>query len=196
MEVGFCLGGGQILSHVAEQRLGQALLANGVQRSSRLPSRVSSSLPVPGHAGRATGQASNDGGRVHGWAKMSVSVSVSLPASAEHVGVVRDLVASGLRRFRAPDEVISDMELVVSEASGNVVRHTIGELAYRVTVELGEGRCAVIVTSQGTQFGLSPGMPVAGAESGRGMALMGALTDTISVEQEAGHTSVVMTRNW
>ena len=57
-------------------------------------------------------------------------------------------------------------------------------------------RMISIVTSQGTQFGLGPGMPVPGAASGRGMALMGALTHTISVEQEAGHTSVVMTRNW
>ena len=40
--------------------------------------------------------------------------------------------------------------------------------------------------------GLGAGMPVPGAKSGLGLALMGALTDTISVEQEAGHTSVVM----
>lgn len=33
---------------------------------------------------------------------MPVSVAVTLPPSAEHMGVARDLVAAGLRRFGLP----------------------------------------------------------------------------------------------
>ena len=127
---------------------------------------------------------------------MAVSIAVTLPRSAEHVGVARDLVAAGLRRFGAPDEVLDDMIVVVSEASSNVVHHALGSDEYYVIVELDEGTCSVTVSSPGHEFDSETAMPAELDDSGRGLALIRSMTDTMTVTHDAGSTKVSVTRRW
>lgn len=129
---------------------------------------------------------------------MSVSVAVTLPRNAAQVGVVRDLVATGLRRFHAPDDVIDELRLVVTEACANVVRHAVGSQDYTVTVELAEGRCSISVSSSGPPFEapMDPALPAPTAEFGRGLALMAELTDVMRAEHDHELTTLVLLRSW
>ena len=127
---------------------------------------------------------------------MAVSVSLTLLRSAQHVGVARDLVAAGMRRLGAPDEVLDDMCVVVSEAASNVVRHALDCDEYHVAVKLQEGACELTVSCAGPEFAPSTAMAAALADSGRGLALMQSMTDTMTITHDSGHTTVLLTRRW
>lgn len=127
---------------------------------------------------------------------MPVSVAVTIPRSAAHVGVARDLVAAGLRNFAAREAVVDEMRLVVSEAAGNVVRHAAGCDEYTVTFDLDVGICEVSVSCLGEEFQPTSAMPEPHAQGGRGVALMAALTDSLTVAHESGRTTVLLIRRW
>ena len=127
---------------------------------------------------------------------MSVFVAVTLPRSAEHIRIARDLVAVWLRRFGAPDEILDDMSVAVSEASSNAVSHALGCDEYFVAVKLDEGQCDIAVSCAGPKFDPATVMPSELDDSGRGLALMRSMTDTMTVTHDGGSTTVLLTRRW
>jgi anti-sigma regulatory factor (Ser/Thr protein kinase) len=91
---------------------------------------------------------------------------------------------------------VADITLAVAEACCNGVRYTApagDDPLVTVTTERGHDHLAVEIADHGEGFALmAPRMPEPRAESGRGLALMHALMDTVDVQSTARGTRVRM----
>jgi serine/threonine-protein kinase RsbW len=114
---------------------------------------------------------------------MEVAFTLCLPHDEASVPVVRHLISSTLNRLGVDESCISDVQIAVTEACSNVLKHADGQRDdYEVRVGVFPDSCEIHVTDLGV--GLAPGvlerMP-AGVEdeSGRGVQLMRALVDQL-----------------
>lgn len=122
-----------------------------------------------------------------------LEMTVSLPRQSHSVPVIRRLSAHILRAFGVAADSIHDVELAISEACANVIRHAVDSEVYEVSVELAADRCAITVVDRGEGF------DAAGigeqddddAESGRGLSLMRALVDNLNFVSEPKVGAVV-----
>lgn len=126
---------------------------------------------------------------------MLVRVQLSLPRDSRFVPVMRNLTACLLHDVHAPQEAVDDVEIAVTEACANVVRHAEGVEDYEVRVEIGVDGCAIEVADLGPGFDEPP--DAAGdAESGRGLQLMRALMDEMQFVREDDRTRIRLTKHW
>ncbi|MEU7017243.1 ATP-binding protein [Streptomyces sp. NPDC046385] len=100
-----------------------------------------------------------------------------LPAP-QRVKDIRQATAAFLRRSGVPQETADDVVLVVSELVTNAVRHGQGEISLRALAS--NGRVAITVSTQGSGRAVVREADL-DAESGRGMFLVDALTDSWGV---------------
>jgi serine/threonine-protein kinase RsbW len=142
------------------------------------------------------------GGELHRWPPTSTAIdgpaphldlSVILPSESASVPVVRRLAAQALRAFGVDTEDIDDVQLAITEACANVIDHVTETDTYEVRFELAADRCAISVLDQGDGFDTSavPEEFDVTAENGRGLALMGALMDTMAFQSEPQDGTVV-----
>jgi serine/threonine-protein kinase RsbW len=131
---------------------------------------------------------------------MEGTTRLRLPRDERHVGGLRRVTACLLAEAGAPDEVVEDLAVVVSEACGNVVRHAPGG-SYGVTVEVRSDGCTVEVADENAdalaRFPDEHAPAVdSDEESGRGVKLMRALVDELRFEptDEGGRLQLV--RRW
>ncbi|HEX2050481.1 MAG TPA: ATP-binding protein [Actinomycetota bacterium] len=114
---------------------------------------------------------------------MELDFSLCLPRDEVSVPVVRHLCGFALRRLGVDDDCVGDIELAVTEACSNVLRHTAGTTdQYEVHVTIDECVCAISVVDTGAGFdheSLSAADAAPTAEGGRGIHLMRALVDDI-----------------
>lgn len=114
---------------------------------------------------------------------MELDFSLCLPRDEVSVPVVRHLCGFALRRLGVAEDCVDDIELAVTEACSNVLRHTAGTTdEYEVHVTIDECVCAIRVVDTGAGFdheSLSPDRVAPTAEGGRGIHLMRALVDHI-----------------
>ena len=114
---------------------------------------------------------------------MVITFSLSLPRDEASVPVVRRLCKSALEDLGVESECVSDIELAVTEACTNVLKHAEGTTdAYEVTVEVNDTDCTIRVIDSGVGFEHeTKGRELAkdGAESGRGIHLIRALVDNV-----------------
>lgn len=114
---------------------------------------------------------------------MELIFHLHLPHDEASVPVVRHLIASALVRLGVDDACTSDVQIAVTEACTNVLKHANGSRdEYEVEVAVLPDRCDINVTDVGR--GPPPGalerMPAAlEDESGRGVQLMGSLVDQL-----------------
>ncbi|MGH2694822.1 MAG: ATP-binding protein [Actinomycetota bacterium] len=118
--------------------------------------------------------------------------TLCLPRDEASVPVARHLCRGALGGLGVAPDCISDVELAITEACTNVLKHTQGTSdEYEVTVEINGHHCEIRVKDRGGGFDHS-GMGLAEAalleEGGRGVLIMRALADSIdfSSEPEAG----------
>ena len=121
-----------------------------------------------------------------------LSLSHSLPATADSVGRLRRAVADFALRNGASDRALESVNLAVSEALTNVVVH-----AYRdavapgpvvLVVAMHERTLVVTVADEGC--GLTPRADSPGL--GLGMGLMAQLTETFDVSPRVARPGVVL----
>jgi serine/threonine-protein kinase RsbW len=124
---------------------------------------------------------------------MKLSFTLCLPRDAMSIPVVRHLLGGSLRKLGATEEAVSDIELALTEACTNVVRHASAEEdEYTVEVEIAESQCEIRVldTGRGFDYRTLERAPDT-AEGGRGIRLMNALTDSVYFESKPGDGMVV-----
>jgi len=114
-----------------------------------------------------------------------------LPRDSATLPVVRHIAGCSLRELGVDSEAIDDVELALTEAAANVVKHSGHGDQYEVHLILEDTFCEIRVLDTGQGFKTSPGAAaMAGptAEQGRGMALIAALVDSVHFESrpEAG----------
>lgn len=116
-------------------------------------------------------------------AGMELFFSLCLPREGVTVPVVRHLCRASLRNLGVEDDCVSDIELAVSEACSNVLKHGSGaEQQYEVTVSVDQRRARVTVSDTGGGFevaGRGATVPDERAEGGRGLLLMRHLVDEL-----------------
>ena len=114
---------------------------------------------------------------------MNIVFSLNLPKDETSVPVVRRISREALSSLGVSDTCVSEIEVALSEACTNVLKHVAGtEEAYEVTVEVNETLCEIRVIDTGTGFDHeAEGRSHAdhAAEGGRGIFLMRAMVDNI-----------------
>lgn len=129
---------------------------------------------------------------------MQISMELTLPRDARFVGMMRKVAKCILEDLRAPADAVYDIQLVLTEACGNAVRHAVGSSEYSVALAVGDDHCEVEVTDVGPGF--DPPEDGADAdgelESGRGLLLIRTLVDELEFDRVDAHTRVRLTKRW
>lgn len=116
---------------------------------------------------------------------MEVVFSLALPRDEASVPVVRRLCRSSLQNIGVEPACVSDIELALTEACTNVLKHAFdSQEEYRVEIKLDNNECSIAVIDEGRgfdHFALAKGEEAAmSAEGGRGIQLMRALVDNVN----------------
>jgi serine/threonine-protein kinase RsbW len=117
-------------------------------------------------------------------------LSLSVPARAENVAVVRHVLDALADALHLPEAVAGDMRLAVTEACTNVVRHAYGGRPGSIDVRVRTTDEALEVSVIDAGRGMGPSSDQAGP--GFGLPLIATLADTIDVGAGPGSGSRVM----
>ncbi len=114
-------------------------------------------------------------------AALDSDIRLTLPARPENVAVVRHVLVALSEAVGLPAAIAGDMQLAVSEACTNVVRHAYddGGGTIDVVVRPTGDALEVIVTDEGRGLGPSPDT----TGPGLGLPLIAALTDSLEIER-------------
>lgn len=127
---------------------------------------------------------------------MLVKMQLSLPTEARYVGMMRNVTSTVMADMGVPQDANEDVQLAVTEACANAVRHSdVGE--YVVRLELGDEACEVEVVDLGGGF--EPAEIHAAnddVESGRGLHLMQELVDEFQFMRADDGTHVRLVKTW
>ena len=125
---------------------------------------------------------------------MLIQVVMTLPREAVRVPLTRRTVAAALTAAGVTPDCLVEVEVALSEACTNVLHHAGKGDAYEVAINISDQHLTMDVIDFGAGFGLvQPGsaMPDPTAESGRGLALMRALTDQAIFDSVSGDGGAV-----
>ena len=113
---------------------------------------------------------------------MQLTITLCLPRDELTVPVARHIVRGSLAQVGVVETTVDDIELALSEACTNVLKHSGPGDEYEVSVELDDRRAAIKVVDTGHGFDwqtLSDEVAPTTAERGRGIELMRALVDRV-----------------
>jgi serine/threonine-protein kinase RsbW len=125
---------------------------------------------------------------------MKVTLSLCLPRDEMSVGIARHICRDALATLRVSDDCVADVELAVTEACTNVLRHAASRThEYEVQVEIDDSTCQIRVIDAGDHFHMAeePAPVPVTAESGRGLFLMRAMVDRLDLDHEPKAGTVV-----
>lgn len=149
----------------------------------------------------------------------NVRFCLVFPRESLSIPVMRRVLGDTLSRLGVDEESIGDLLLAVTEACTNVLRHAGADRGYEVIVQVDRSRCVLQVLDNGhgidrgrvrvrrAHLRRGPARPVARlrrhgsaaditqlAESGRGLAIMRACVDDVSLKSGPGKGTVVRMR--
>lgn len=130
---------------------------------------------------------------------MRMTLGLELPRDSLTIPLARHLARNAMREIGVDDDCIGDVEVALTEACTNVLDHSGPGDAYQVEFTIDGPACFVRIVDVGEGFDSAHAGTVpaaAGAESGRGIALMRALVDQVEFKSgdEAG-TVVLLHKN-
>jgi serine/threonine-protein kinase RsbW len=125
---------------------------------------------------------------------MRMSVRLHLPREVDSVPAVRRLLRCALTILHVDRQSGTDLEIALTEACANVVKHADGADQFGVHLDVAEDRCAIDVLDNGTGFDpavahgdTSP----AESERGRGLFLIRALSDNVRMHSAPRSGSLI-----
>jgi serine/threonine-protein kinase RsbW len=111
---------------------------------------------------------------------VKLDFALCLPREGSSVPVVRHLCGFALRRLGVEDDCVGDVELAVTEACSNVLRHTAGTgEEYEVQIVIDDRLCSISVIDTGRGFNGHAAVAAEADEGGRGIRLMQAAVDDL-----------------
>ena len=126
---------------------------------------------------------------------MEISLRLRLPSDEASVPLVRHLCGDALRKLRVDEDCVGDVEVAITEACTNVVKHSAGSHdEYNVSIVIDGRHCEISVSDAGIGFdheGYPGQLPHASAESGRGITLMRALVDNVKFVSRPADGTIV-----
>lgn len=121
---------------------------------------------------------------------MEIKVSLSLPRDAASVPVTRQVLDCCLQTIGVTPDTRADIALALSEACANVILHAGPGQEYDVIASTHDGRCIIEVVDTGGT-GAARRVPDEAAlmsESGRGLRIIDAVVDALSLTGSDGTT--------
>ncbi|HVE46212.1 MAG TPA: ATP-binding protein [Acidimicrobiales bacterium] len=130
---------------------------------------------------------------------MRMTLELDLPRDSLTIPLARHLARNTMREIGVDDDCVGDVEVALTEACTNVLDHSGPGDAYQVEFVIDGHACSIRIVDVGDGFDSTEAGTVpaaAGAESGRGIALMRALVDQVEFEsgRQAG-TVVLLHKN-
>jgi serine/threonine-protein kinase RsbW len=123
---------------------------------------------------------------------MRISVRLNLPREVDSVPAVRRLLRCALSVFQVNRQDGDDLELALTEACANVVKHAAGADGIEVRLDVAEDHCAIDVADNGAGFDATGvAEPEPGGERGRGLFLIRALSDNVRMQSHPRHGSLI-----
>ena len=113
---------------------------------------------------------------------MQITLSLSLPRDELSVPVARRVMRASIGEVGVTPSCIGAIEVALSEACTNVLKHSGPGDEYDITIDVDETNCTIRVIDTGHGFdfdSLGTGASDLTAERGRGVELMRALVDTV-----------------
>jgi serine/threonine-protein kinase RsbW len=118
---------------------------------------------------------------------MRMSVRLNLPREVDSVPAVRRLLRCALSILRVDRQSGADLEIALTEACANVVKHAAGAEKFEVRLDVTADRCAIDVVDNGPGFDTAAmaaaeadaPAPGTDGEHGRGLFLIRALSDNV-----------------
>lgn len=129
---------------------------------------------------------------------MLVRLELALPRDARFVGMMREVAGCVLHNIGAPEDATSDVQLALTEACANAVRHAVGTAAYSVVFGVSADTVEIEIIDMGPGFTpAAPGAPLdAESESGRGLLLINALVDELEFVRDGQDNRVRLTKRF
>ena len=109
---------------------------------------------------------------------------LSVPRMAASVSRLRSLLDAQLAARAVSQQCRDVLAILITEASTNAVRHGQGGDAIEVAIAVDDDQCVLEIGNPDGDIDeskLLAGPPAAGAESGRGLHLIGALADAVRI---------------
>jgi serine/threonine-protein kinase RsbW len=116
---------------------------------------------------------------------MRMSVRLNLPREVDSVPAVRRLLRCALAILKVDKQSGTDLEIALTEACANVVKHAAGAEKFEVLLDVADDHCAIDVLDNGAGFdaaSIDPSSPGADSERGRGLYLIRALSDNVRMQ--------------
>lgn len=125
---------------------------------------------------------------------MEIKLTLALPRDELSVPVLRRILKGSMQTLGVDAEVISDIEVALTEAVTNVLDHATDGEEYEVSAGIDGVACVIEVVDRGAGFdssGLGHADADAAAEQGRGIQLMRALVDDVRFDSRPSVGTVV-----
>jgi serine/threonine-protein kinase RsbW len=133
---------------------------------------------------------------------MRVELALSLPREEISVPLARHVVSAALNTAGVEPACVHEVEVALSEACTNAVRHAVKGVTYEVAIGISDEHVTIEVVDSGSSFGQHH-VPTDGhddlAENGRGITLIHALSDLAifdSVEGQGGSVRMTKRLRW
>lgn len=111
---------------------------------------------------------------------MDATIALRLPRDAASVPLIRQLLDATLRALGVVPNIRDDVELLLTEACSNVIKHAGPSDEYTVSAGVHGATCVIKVIDTGGGFDPHKVVtPTATMEHGRGLQIMRALADDV-----------------
>ncbi|MFC7586765.1 ATP-binding protein [Nonomuraea antimicrobica] len=119
-------------------------------------------------------------------------MALRLPRDAASVPLIRQMLDGTLRSLGVDPQVRDDIELMLTEACANVIKHAEPSDNYTVSASVHDHLCVIKVVDAGNGFDARKVLdPEPEADHGRGIQIMRALADDIRFTNRREHGAVV-----
>lgn len=119
-------------------------------------------------------------------------MALRLPRDAASVPLIRQMLDGTLRSLGVEPQIRDDIELMLTEACSNVIKHAAPSDDYTVSAAVHDHLCVIKVVDTGHGFDPNKVLdPEPGAEYGRGLQIMRALADDIRFTNRREHGAMV-----
>jgi serine/threonine-protein kinase RsbW len=125
---------------------------------------------------------------------MHMSVRLNLPREVNSVPAVRRLLRTALAILHVDRQSGADLEIALTEACANVVKHASGADKIEVRLDVAGNRCAIDVLDNGSGFDaelVDESFPASQSERGRGLFLIRALGENVRMQSTARNGSLI-----
>jgi serine/threonine-protein kinase RsbW len=123
-----------------------------------------------------------------------MTVRLDLPRETGSISAVRRLLRCALAVIHVDHRSGDDLEIALTEACTNVVRHAAGAESFEVQLVVGKDHCAIDVRDDGDGFdpdAVGDESPDADSERGRGLFLIKALGENVRMSSAPRHGSLI-----